>query len=261
MSAPYEARFYAATHLGNDGDVEFYARLCEDAKTVLELGCGSARVLSKVVPPSATGVGVDLHEGLLALARARPQAERRSAHLSFERGDMRTLMLGRRFDRVLIPYSGLYCLDHAAGLRACLETVAAHLSPDGILALDAYSADGFHHHASREEVGQLDEWTKIEDVEVEGVSFTVHERSRWDRAAQTIAAQYRYVGVNGQVYEAPLPQRYVLAEELMLASMHAGLEPVALWGGFDQRPFDPEQSDHMIFLARHAAVDPAPDSP
>jgi hypothetical protein len=43
--------------------------------------------------------------------------------------------------------------------------------------------------------------------------------------------------------------------------MHAGLEPVALWGGFDQRPFDPEQSDHMIFLARHAAVDPAPDSP
>ena len=165
---------------------------------------------------------------------------------------MRTLKLGRHFDRVLIPYSGLFCLDNSAGLRACLETAVAHLAPDGLLALDAYAADGFHHLASQDDIGRLDEWTELEGVEVDGVPFTVHERSRWDRDAQTIEAHYRYVGPNDRVYEASLPQRYVLAEELMLASMHAGLEPSALWGGFDRHPFDPEESEHLLFVARHA---------
>ena len=255
MSEPYDAIFYDATHRGSAGDVEFYAALCDGAQSVLELGCGSGRVLSAVVPSGATGVGVDLHEGLLALARARTPTLGADAApaLSYRRGDMRTLALGRRFDRVLIPYSGLFCLADAAELLACLDTAAAHLAPGGLLALDAYAADGFHHLASQEDMGKLDEWAELDAVEIDGAAFTVHERSRWDREAQTIEAHYRYVGPGGRVYEAALPQRYVLAEELMLASMRAGLEPSALWGGFDQRPFDPEASEHMVFVATHAS--------
>ena len=171
---------------------------------------------------------------------------------------MRTLSLGRRFERVLIPYSGLFCLEDTRGLSACLQTAAAHLSSDGLLALDTYAADGFHLHTPEEDVGELDAWNQLEDVEVDGVKFHVHERSRWDRSTQTIVAHYRYVCDDGSVYEASLPQRYVLAEELMLASMHAGLEPVALWGDFDQSPYDPDHSEHMIFVARHA-TDGSPD--
>lgn len=259
MSEPYDAQFYAATHHGNEGDIEFYATLCEGAQSVLELGCGSGRVLSAVVPPLATGLGVDLHEGLLALARDRTRDPHHTPPISYQRGDMRTLDLGRRFDRVLIPYSGLFCLGEPAGLRACLAVAAAHLAPDGLFAVDAYAADGFHHLASQEDMGRLDEWTELERVEVDGVPYTVHERSRWNRDTQTIEAHYRYVGPNDRVYEASLPQRYVLAEELMLASMHAGLEPCALYGGFDQCPFDPEESEHLIFVARHAPAAAAGD--
>lgn len=257
MSEQYDPQFYAATHRGNEGDVEFYTTICEGARSVLELGCGSGRVLAAVVPPLATGLGVDLHEGLLALARDRARGPNHPPAISYQRGDMRTLDLGRRFDRVLIPYSGLFCLGDPAGLRACLDVAAAHLAPDGFLALDAYAADGFHHLAPQEDMGQLDEWTELEAIEIDGASFTVHERSRWNRDAQTIEAHYRYVGPNERVYEASLPQRYVLAEELMLASMHAGLEPSALYGGFDQRPFNPEESEHLIFVAQHA---PAADT-
>ena len=140
MSEPYDAQFYAASHHGNEGDIEFYATLCEGAQSVLELGCGSGRVLSAVVPPLATGLGVDLHEGLLALARDRTRDPHHTPPISYQRGDMRTLDLGRRFDRVLIPYSGLFCLGEPAGLRACLAVAAAHLAPDGLFAVDAYAA-------------------------------------------------------------------------------------------------------------------------
>ena len=42
----YPAHLYAAVHDGNAGDVEFYRQRCAGAESVLELGCGDARVLA-----------------------------------------------------------------------------------------------------------------------------------------------------------------------------------------------------------------------
>ena len=44
----YDRRLYASVHRGNPGDVGFYERLCAEARTVLELGCGYGRVLSRL---------------------------------------------------------------------------------------------------------------------------------------------------------------------------------------------------------------------
>ena len=48
MSDVYPARLYVAVHEGNPGDVAFYRRCCADAGSVLELGCGDARVLAEL---------------------------------------------------------------------------------------------------------------------------------------------------------------------------------------------------------------------
>jgi hypothetical protein len=53
----YPAQLYAAVHDGNPGDVAFYRERCADARAVLELGCGDARVLAELAAPGRALVG------------------------------------------------------------------------------------------------------------------------------------------------------------------------------------------------------------
>ncbi|HLT36253.1 MAG TPA: class I SAM-dependent methyltransferase, partial [Enhygromyxa sp.] len=70
----YPARLYAAVHDGNPGDVEFYRRRCAGARSIVELGCGDARVLAALAEPGRRLVGVDIDPELLELARVRLSA-------------------------------------------------------------------------------------------------------------------------------------------------------------------------------------------
>ena len=250
----YPASLYDATHTGTDGDVEFYRAACAGARSVLELGCGSGRIVLACAPPTAAVVGVDVHPELLSLARDRAGALTRPGSLDFFEGDMRNVRLGKRFDRVIIPYGGIFCLANDDELRACLETVRVHLNPGGQVILDTYAADGFHADGETqgEDARRFDAWREVKVIRVDGRRVRVEERSAWDRPAQRILAQYRYTADDTIIAETELPQRYLLAEQLLLALMHAELEPIALWGDFQETPFDPETSAHLVLVA-HAA--------
>lgn len=253
----YPAELYAAVHTGTPGDVPFYAKACEGAKSVLELGCGDARVLCSLLDtdPTREGVGLELHPGLLALARRRAAEEVPEAALDFLEADMREFSLGRRFERIIMPHGSLYCLLEPADLDRCLEQVVAHLAPDGELWLDAYAADGFHETATPGDMAE-DLLGEVKEVEVLEERYRVSERSSWDPERQRIDSIYVHTPVHGgDPIEGHLPQRYVLAEQLLEALLRHGLEPIALFGGFDASPYDPELAETMIVGARLAPAD------
>src|ERR1700690_1308585 len=111
-SGRLQAELYALTHCGTPGDTAFYARLCEGARRVLELGSGYGRLLSVLARPRRLVVGLELDPELLAAAKRRvrtlPPGKRRSVQLV--RGDMRRFELGPGFDCAILPYNALYCL-------------------------------------------------------------------------------------------------------------------------------------------------------
>ena len=147
------ALLYAELHRGNPGDLAHYVDVCADARSVLELGSGAGRVALHLAAKGLEVTGLELDEGLSALARSRAQDEPPEvrARLAWRAGDMRDMDLGRTFDRVLLPYNGLYCLDGEQGVLACFERVAEHLTPDGEFWLDVYVADTFHAEAPEDE--------------------------------------------------------------------------------------------------------------
>ncbi|MCA9636138.1 MAG: Smr/MutS family protein [Myxococcales bacterium] len=153
LSPADRADLYARLHSGNPGDLERYRRACEGATTILELGCGEGRVLRALAAPDRHLVGVDLDPGLLALARHRcGRARPRPASLRLIAGDMRTLALGRAFDRVLIPYSGIFCLADEAEVIAALSRAREHLAPGGEVIFDAYQVDAVHDELAGEAI-------------------------------------------------------------------------------------------------------------
>src|SRR5690606_8158495 len=125
--------------------------------------------------------------------RSAPEVQRR---LSLLRGDMRNLALGRTFDRILLPYNGLYCLGGAAGALACLKSAAAHLAPAGEFWLDVYAADAFHAEAPLDdEFAPATESTDDEPIaqlEVRGRTLLVFEDTVWSRDQQKLEVTYRF---------------------------------------------------------------------
>ena len=80
---------------------------------VLELGCGYGRLLGELAGTGATVTGVDSDPAMLRLAEERRSAlpAAASSRIRLRLGDMTTFRRGEKFDRVLVPFKGLYCLS------------------------------------------------------------------------------------------------------------------------------------------------------
>ncbi|MEZ4265484.1 MAG: class I SAM-dependent methyltransferase [Myxococcota bacterium] len=67
------ARVYDLLHRGTPGDIAFYRHVCAGAASVLELGCGSGRVLVELARAGLTMTGLDHDPAKLARAVAEPE--------------------------------------------------------------------------------------------------------------------------------------------------------------------------------------------
>ena len=242
------AELYALTHRGNPGDVAFYGEVCRGARSVLELGSGSGRLLSTLASAKRQLVGLELDLELLALAkrnlRALPLTKKKS--LRMVQADMRDFELAQRFERVLLPYNALYCLLGKRAALACFRAARRALEPGGILALDVWNAEPFRQHAAGSDA----------DVHEPIVSFRharrtwdVFERSRFRRSRQRLDVTYSYVPrEGGATYQIPIAQRYFLASELSQLLSRTGFVVRARYGDFSRSPFR-ARSPHLIVLA------------
>ena len=244
-----EAELYALTHRGNPGDLEFYARACAGASRVLELGTGYGRLLPALLGAGRHVVGLDREPQLLRAARRRaeqlPSSER--ARLSLVRGDMQRLELGAEFDRILLPYNGLYCLLGRRELLRCLRSVRAHLAPGGQFVFDVWAADRFARRARSS--AHRDDDEAIVSLAHRGQTWDVFEHSRLSCGAQRLDVTYTYVSrERGRRVTCGIEQRYAPSRELTESLEAAGLRVQARWGGFAEQPFG-RSSELLVVVA------------
>jgi SAM-dependent methyltransferase len=233
----YPAALYELVHRGTAGDLSFYSRECADARRVLELGCGYGRVLSALCERTDLELtGLDRNPELLARARARLPERVVLVHADMTRFELP----GPGFDRILIPHSGVYCLEDDDACIACFRACARHLAPAGRLVFDAYAADGFH--AEQDPADHSDErLDPVVSVEHEGICYDVFERSLWRRQLQRLDVTYEYVPrEGGDAAMGRLVHHYLLLEQISPLLRRAGLDLVSLAGDWRGRPAEPD---------------------
>ncbi len=248
----YDAELYALVHTGTPGDVEHYLRLARGGSRILELGSGSGRVLLPLAQAGYEVTGLELDEGMLALARERAArtAMRVQKRITLVAGDMARFELGARFDRIFAPFGSLYSLLDEHDLMSCLRSVRAHLEPGGIFAFDGYAADDFHAHAH-----PTDYPTDLLEPTAEIVHrrrrIRVLEKSSWDRARQRVDATYVYLDRDGElVHEVTIRQRYLLSGQIEKLLQDAGLTLSAMYGDFGGAPFERATSRSLVVVAQ-----------
>ncbi len=125
-------------------DVDFFVEMAKQSRgPVLELGCGTGRVLIPTAREGVEIVGLDLSPSMLSLCREKLSNEpgEVQAKVQLVQGDLRSFDLGKEFGLVTMPFRPFQHLIGVEDQMACLESVYRHLVDDGKLILDVFNPD------------------------------------------------------------------------------------------------------------------------
>lgn len=217
------ARWYDALYRDKDYEAEvdfleaMFGRLARRrVRTVLDLGCGTGGHALVLARRGYAVSGVDRSPGMLRIARNKAGAA--GLAVGFERGDLRSVRLGRRFDAVIAMFAVLGYQTADEDVLAALATAAAHLAPGGLLVFDvwfgpAVLADPPHDRTKRVSEGGLHivRRTRCETdlvSQVVSVRFSTEARAR-GRAPERCDEEHR--------------MRFFFPRELALLLESAGL--------------------------------------
>ena len=144
------SRYYNLLYRDKDyaGEAEYVHELIRkyspDAKSLLDLGCGTGRHAFPLAKKGYSVTGVDISEEMLAVANSQlsslnPQPSALIPHpsiLNFIHGDIRTIRLGIQFDVVVSLFHVMSYQATNDDIRAAFDTVSIHLKDGGLFIFD-----------------------------------------------------------------------------------------------------------------------------
>ncbi|MGH9745660.1 MAG: class I SAM-dependent methyltransferase [Candidatus Acidiferrales bacterium] len=235
-------------------DVPFYvdlARRC--GGPVLEIACGTGRVLLPIAREGIEIEGVDTSESMLRVLRTNLAREPLAVRerVTVHEGDMRNFRLERKFSLVTIPFRPMQHMYTAQDQVAALTTAAFHLREDGRLAFDVFfpNFEGIPANIGKEVLDL--EWTV--DEKPRKVVRRYFRKKAHDKIQQTFSGEFvfrTYEGDNLILEETgPLKMSYYTYQQLRALFLLALLEPAEEYGSFAREPLD-NASKEMIFVLR-----------
>src|SRR5690349_10285750 len=136
------AEYYDADYGAIAEDLPFYRELARRAGgRVLEVMCGSGRLLLPLARAGLRLAGVDVSGAMLGLARERLAAANLIERVQLLEADIRERAPRGPFGLAIVAINSLMHLADIAGQLAALRNIHAALRPGGLLAIDLFNPD------------------------------------------------------------------------------------------------------------------------
>jgi SAM-dependent methyltransferase len=243
------AHYYDADYSDVTDDIAFYqelARRCDDP--IIELMCGSGRLLLPLAQAGHRLTGVDISPAMLALARAKLADAGLSERVTLVEGDIRTSAPAGAFGLAIIGLNSFMHLTTTADQFAALGHIHAALATGGLLVLDLFNPD---LRTLADAMGQL----VLEKRFLLADGTIVHKfiTQQTDTAAQLSYVSFIYdeLDAEGRVRRSALPftMRWLYRYELEHLLARAGFELEALYGSYELDAYSGD-SELMLAVAR-----------
>lgn len=227
---------------------DFYVDLARETHgPVLEVACGTGRILLRCLQAGVDIEGLDLFEPLLQ--RCREKAARLGFSPRLHQADMSDFAIPRKFALITIPFNTfVHNLTQAAQIR-CLQLCLEHLAPGGLLAFDTFFPPLEY---LSQPVG-----TRVLEGEIPhpetGLPMRMYDTRTIDRVAQTQHSvnELEVLAADGSIrkaYQCECRFRYLFKHEMELLLRVAGFPRWEIYGDFEKRPLTRE-TDAMIVFA------------
>jgi SAM-dependent methyltransferase len=237
---------YHAQHQNFVEDLPFWLGLAAaQGSPILELGCGSGRVL---LPLSQAGyhlVGIDNDAGMLALLKTRlPPALQPGISLLL--ADIAHIPLAGWFGLIVMPCNTLSTLTRQAQAEA-LRGVSALLGPGGLFAVSLPNPEVLRRMPRHSE-------PEIEDTFLHPLTGEpVQVSSAWEKVSGQLVVTWHYDHLlpDGRVERltAQVQHRLDSLQDYLDAFSAAGLQVERFYGDYDSSAYQPD-SENLIILAR-----------
>ncbi|WP_340115327.1 class I SAM-dependent methyltransferase [Pelagibius sp. 7325] len=226
---PELVQFYDLEN-GWRADFDFCAGLAADARSVLDLGCGTGELAAGIAQrfPDCAVTGADPAASMLEIARRRLGGDK----VAWVEADARTLDLGRRFDLIVLTGHAFQVFLTPEDQLAALRTIARHLNPRGSFVFDSrnpsaeewrtWVPEESRHEVEHQTLGTVEAWNDVAHDPASGIV--------------TYESHYRVAG-NGKHLTATSKIRFTPKEELEGLIAEAGLHVTRWYGDWQQNPW------------------------
>ena len=242
-AARADAQFYAAEAARNGA-----------GSAVLELGCGTGRVLIPLARAGHLVTGVDSATNMLARCRDKlakePQAVRNRA--SLHQSDVRDFDVKQKdgFALAIAPFRVFQHLITVHDQLRCLERVRAHLEPRGRLAFDVFNPN--FTMMTKDRSAEVEDTPEVPIGDGRFLRRTGRvPRIHWVEQVSDIELIY-YVRTGDKVerFVQSFPMRWYVASELEHLLARAGFRVENIYGGVDRAPLRDESPEIVIVAER-----------
>lgn len=235
-------------------DIGFY--LEEVAKAdgpVLELGCGTGRVLLPIAREGTPIVGLDRSGEMLAICRQKlnQESSETRAHVTLLHADMRAFGLQKRFGLITVPFRAFQHLLRVEDQLQALSEIRSHLLPGGRLILDLFNpalhflvdASFAVHPVVEPPFTQPDGSTVVRSHRI--VARDLHTQ------VQDVEMSYDITRVDGtqSVRSVRFKLRYLFRFEVEHLLERSGFRVEALYADYDRKPYGSVYPGELIFVA------------
>ena len=249
------ARYYDVDTGLETEDVPFYVAFARrTGGPILEVACGTGRVLLPLAQAGFDVVGVDVSPAMLAIAREKVESAGLQGKVRLVQADARDFSIDSMHERFNLAFialnSFMHFVDHEDQVRV-LRGIARHLKPGGFLILDLPNPE---QTILGESSGHLiHEWTR--QAPDTGHQLLKFRSQRADTASQLLDLTFIYddVAPDGQVRRTAIPfaLRYFHRREVELLLERCGFAVEAVYGGFELEDYQ-DSSLKLIVVARRA---------
>jgi len=242
------APFYDIEHAHFDEDLSLYmnfAGLC--GGPLLELACGSGRLLVPLAREGYELTGVDSSASMLNLAREALEQAGVAARCKLVQENMYSLHLGQQFRLAFIALGSFAHVYTRQEQRQTLAAVRNHLTPGGRFILDISNADvRYMEHLS----GQLLHQGTWQRDDSAMLSHFVSPASSPSRHLLELTHFYEEHRQGEAVKRTVIRTHLYLFErnEMELLLEEAGFVITDVYGDYELNPFE-HDSPRMIFIA------------
>jgi SAM-dependent methyltransferase len=227
-------------------DIPFWLELAKEVGgPILELGCGTGRVISQLAQLGQRVVGLDLNFEMLAFLKGNLSIQVLGLVDIFQ-ADIGDFQLGRKFPLILLACNTLSTLQRETRERAFMR-IREHLTEGGLFA------------ASLPNPVQLERLPVFGESELEEIishpvsGNPLQISSEWERFDRDMVFRWHYDQLfpDGRVERYTIEIKHTLTtlEEYQDELQTAKLNSVEIFGDFDRSKYN-QDSPYLIVLAR-----------
>lgn len=238
-------------------DVAFFVEAAQACGgPVLEVACGTGRVL---IPTARAGIditGIDLSPHMLDVCQRKLALETADvqARVQIDQADMRDFDMGQTFKLITMPFRPFQHLIEVEDQIACLRCVHRQLAADGRFILDLFNPslplmarevtgeeqsdepeftmpDG-RRVLRRNRIVARDVFKQYQDIEL--IYYVTHPAGRTERLVHAF------------------PMRYLFRYEAEHLLARCGFEVEALYADYDKSAYGSKYPGELIFVVRKA---------